>query len=389
MQLPDSPQTSSGAARMRQPWHGRESWSLDRPLVIATLVVMHVVVAVILVARADTLYGADGVARYSEIASEAGRPYRDFDVEYPVADLPLIELVAGSDVVETYRHVVITALVGDLLCALAVTYGWGFATAGRYLLSMIPLLFLIFVGDDVIWLALTAFSLALMRRGHEELGGAALGLAALGRIWPLILVPTVVFPCSRRAVVPLAVVTSVGLTTWLVLGGIRGPEEVLGFRGAHGWEVESLIGATIWIISGRSTVLESGAPRLGHIEMWHRFVLGLALVIGLVAIGRRTKAWIGDVAGVPAIVAAWLVPWIAIASAERSARPFVVAAVAVVILTGVLSTLYVTTSTLWLVKALVLARGAPCLAIVAGWFWATRRDATPGPITEPSSLPAR
>jgi hypothetical protein len=381
----------------------RQGLTLDRPLVIATLVVIHVVVAVVLVARAGTLFGADGVERYSEIAGEGGIPYRDFDVEYPIADLPLIELIAESDVEGTYRHVVITALIGDLLCALAVAYGWGYATAGRYLLAMLPVLFLIFLGDDVIWLGLTVFSLALMRRGRQGLGGAALGLAALGRVWPLILVPTVVVPTTRRAIVPLAVVTSVGLASWLVLAGFRGPEEVFGFRGAHGWEIESLVGATIWVVSGRSTVLESGAPRLGHLEIWHRFVLGVTLIIGLIAIGRRTKAWIGDVAGVPAIVAvafllavspifglgyaAWLVPWIAIAFPEGSARAFVVAAAAVVVLTGVLSVLYVTTSTVWLVKMLVLARGAPCLAIVAGWFWATRRDATSGTITEPSSLP--
>lgn len=400
---PDGPQDPFRRRPMRRRMNDRQGLTLDRPLVIATLVVIHVAVAVVLVARAGTLFGADGVERYSEIAGEGGMPYRDFDVEYPIADLPLIELMAESDVEGTYRHVVITALIGDLLCALAVAYGWGYATAGRYLLAMLPVLFLIFLGDDVIWLGLTVFSLALMRRGRQGLGGAALGLAALGRVWPLILVPTVVVPTTRRAILPLAVVTSVGLASWLVLAGFRGPEEVFGFRGAHGWEIESLVGATIWVVSGRSTVLESGAPRLGHLEIWHRFVLGVTLIIGLIAIGRRTKAWIGDVAGVPAIVAvafllavspifglgyaAWLVPWIAIAFPEGSARPFVVAAAAVVVLTGVLSVLYVATSTVWLVKTLVLARGAPCLAIVAGWFWATRRDATSGTITEPSSLP--
>jgi hypothetical protein len=151
-----------------------------------------------------------------------------------------------------------------------------------------------------------------------------------------------------------------------------------------------LIGATIWVLSGRSTVLESGAPRLGHVETWELFVLGVILVAGLIAVGRRTAAWKGEMAGVPAIVsvalllavspifglgyAAWFVPWTAIAMPEKAARPFVLAATAVVVLTGLLSVLYVATSTLWLEKVLVLARGAPCLAIVAGWFWATRRE---------------
>jgi hypothetical protein len=361
----------------------------ERPFIIVSLVAIHVAVALVLFVRADELYGSDGIERYSDLAGDIGRPYRDIEVEYPIADYGLIRLLATVDVERTYRVVVIVGLIGDLACASAVAYGWGAANAARYLLLMLPLLLLIFLGDDIVWLAATTLSLALMHRGQERIGGAALGLAALGRIWPIVLVPTVVVPSTRRALTPFLGVLAGGAAIWVAVGGIRGPAQVLTFRGAHGWEVESLIGATIWVLSGRSTVVESGAPRIGHALAWHRLALGTILVIGLIAIGRRARRWAGEPEGVPALAAvalllvvsplfglayaSWLVPWSALAWDEDAGRPFAVAAVAVVLLTGLLAALYVTTSTVWLEQVLVLARGAPCLAIVAGLFWATRR----------------
>jgi hypothetical protein len=53
------------------------------------------------------------VARFAEIGSAEGRPYRDFPVEYPPVSLAAIEVAAGSNGNETGAHLVWIILLCD------------------------------------------------------------------------------------------------------------------------------------------------------------------------------------------------------------------------------------------------------------------------------------
>jgi hypothetical protein len=237
----------------------------SRPLILIGLIAIHIGIAGLLLLRSERLFGSDGVLRYSEIASRAGTPYRDFDVEFAPADVLVIEVAATADIVATYRRVVALMLVVDLACATAIAYGWGWRGATVYLLLTMPILLIIYLGTDLIWVMLATLAFALIHRGHERLGGSTLALAMLGKVWPIVLIPLLVVTRRKQALGAFLFVGLIGVALWVVLGGTDAPRQVLTFRGAHGWEFESLIGALVWIIGRRPTALDRGAPRVGAI----------------------------------------------------------------------------------------------------------------------------
>jgi hypothetical protein len=220
----------------------------SRQLVLIGLIAIHIGIAGLLLVRSQQLFGSDGVVRYSEISSRAGTPYRDFDVEFAPADVLVIEVAASADIVVTYRRIVALMLVVDLACATAIAYGWGWRRATVYLLLTIPILLIIYLGTDLIWVMLATLAFALIHRGHERLGGSTLALAMLGKVWPIVLIPLLVVTRRKQALGAFSFVGLIGVALWVVLGGTDAPRQVLTFRGAHGWEFESLIGALVWII---------------------------------------------------------------------------------------------------------------------------------------------
>ena len=121
------------------------------------------------------------------------------------------------------------------------------------------------------------------------------------------------------------------LAAWMWMAGWSGFYEVLTFRGAHGWEIESTVGS-IWMLISRETMrVESGAWRIGTTTG----VMSIALValaappcLWMIWQGARTDrvgaGWIGGVAALLALsavlspqYAAWLAPGCAIAWAQR------------------------------------------------------------------------
>jgi len=356
----------------------------SRQLVLIGLIAIHIGIAGLLLVRSQQLFGSDGVVRYSEISSRAGTPYRDFDVEFAPADVLVIEVAASADVVATYRRVVALMLVVDLACATAIAYGWGWRGATVYLLLTMPILLIIYLGTDLIWVMLATLAFALIHRGHERLGGSTLALAMLGKVWPIVLIPLLVVTRRKQALGAFSIVGLIGVALWVVLGGMDAPRQVLTFRGAHGWEFESLIGALVWIIGRRPTALDRGAPRVGAISPTDRVVLIGVVAAGLWFAGRRARTWRGDVAGVPALAsvaillcvspvysleyAAWLIPWAAIAATEDPGATYALAVAAVEAATGLLAILYVGFAAESLSKILLILRNGLCLAISIAWL---------------------
>src|SRR6266545_4202324 len=80
------------------------------------------------------------VARFTEIASAEGRPYRDFPVEYPPVSLAAIEAVAGTNRNQTGANLVWFMVLCDLVTVAALAFGWGRRAAVYYLLLTVPLL---------------------------------------------------------------------------------------------------------------------------------------------------------------------------------------------------------------------------------------------------------
>jgi hypothetical protein len=356
----------------------------SRQLVLIGLIAIHIGIAGLLLVRSQQLFGSDGVVRYSEISSRAGTPYRDFDVEFAPADVLVIKVAASADIVATYRRVVALMLVVDLACATAIAYGWGWRGATVYLLLTMPILLIIYLGTDLIWVMLATLAFALIHRGHERLGGSTLALATLGKVWPIVLIPLLVVTRRKQALGAFSIVGLIGVALWVVLGGTDAPRQVLTFRGAHGWEFESLIGALVWIIGRRPTALDRGAPRVGAISPTDRVVLIGVVAAGLWFAGRRARTWRGDVAGVPALAsvaillcvspvfsleyAAWLIPWAAIAATEGPGATYALAVAAVEAATGLLAILYVGFAAESLSKILLILRNGLCLAISIAWL---------------------
>jgi hypothetical protein len=356
----------------------------SRPLLVFGLIAIHIGIAGLLLFRSQQLYGSDGVRRYTEIASKSGTPYRDFDVEFAPADLAVIELAASVDVETTYRRIVAIMLIVDMSCAAALMYGWGARAATVYLLLTAPILLILYLGTDLTWVMLATLAFSLVHRGHERSGGAALALATLGKVWPIVLVPLLIVTQKKRAVGAFLFVGLIGTLLWVAIGGIGAPAQVLTFRGAHGWEFESLIGAFVWIVGRHQPVLEQGAPRVGAISSLDRFLLSAIVVGGIAVIAQRARTWKGSVAGGPALAcvalllcaspifsleyATWLIPWAAIAATDDPGTAYALVVAAIETATGILATIYVAFNAETVTKVLLVMRNGLCLAIALAWL---------------------
>jgi hypothetical protein len=384
-------------ARLRtvpRPFELRTSVDASRPSLplVLGLILVHVGFALVLIMRAGVSFGSDGIDRYIEIATGEGRPYVDRQVEYMPVDVLVMEMVVVDSPEGSYRGFVTVALAADLGIGAVLAYGWGSATAVRYLLLSLAALPFLFLTTDLLSVFLAVAGMALALRGREALGGVTLAAAVLTKVWPAAVVPALLVAGRRRAVAVACVGAALGFGAWLLYAGVGGLSQVLTFRGAKGWEVESVVGVVVWIALGRTTTVEQGAPRVGTAPTWARLGLAAALAFGLVALWRKARSWPGRVEGVPATVAVslvivcsplfslgyvtWLLPWSAIAADEREHRAFVWASGAAVAITGVMALVYTGAGTVSqpVLQTLILTRNVACLAIIVAWFRGQREQ---------------
>jgi Glycosyltransferase family 87 len=285
--------------------------------------------------RYRTLVG-DAI-RYHNIAISDGRPYRDFDVEYPPVMLAAIEAVEGGDVRSTTVRLMWSQLVLDLAIAAVVAWAWGRRAGIAYLVLGLPFVVypFLYLRLDLLSVFLAVLGLALVRRRHPAAGGATLAVACFAKVWPLVLIPVLVVRRAWGALGAFVGVGAAGTAAWVAWAGIDGPVQVLTFRGARGWEFESTVGALLRSIGGATPRIEGGAYRVGEVADVTRSLVMLALVAAVVLVwfaAARAKprgpGVLDGLAPVAAIVAflvlspllspqffAWLLPFAAIAAA--------------------------------------------------------------------------
>ena len=226
--------------------------------------------------------------RFHKIASHAGRPYRDFAVEYPPVMVAAIEVIDGGSFRSTTVRLMWSQLVVDLAIAGAVAWGWGRRAGIAYLVLGLPFLLypFLYLRLDLLSVFLAVVGIALVRRRHQYAGGATLAVACLAKAWPVVLVPVLVVRRAWRALGAFVALGVAGTLAWVAWGGIDGPVQVLTFRGAKGWEFESTVGALVRSIGGVTPHIERGAWRVGDVT---GVVSGLLLLAMAAGVGA---AWI-------------------------------------------------------------------------------------------------
>jgi len=221
--------------------------------------------------------------RFYKIASEDGRPYRDFEVEYPPVMVAAIDVIDGGTIRSTTVRLMWSQLVIDLAIAAVVAWSWGRRAGIAYLVLGLPFLLypFIYLRLDLLSVFLAVLGIALVRRRHQYGGGAVFAIACFAKLWPLVLVPVLIVRRAWRALAAFVGVGVAGTAAWVAWGGIGGPKQVLTFRGAKGWEFESTVGALVRSVGGVTPRIERGAWRVGEVTTVVSGLLALALLAGV------------------------------------------------------------------------------------------------------------
>ena len=315
----------------------RERWVT---IAIVALIALRIVVAVVLanagIESDDNILGGDA-RRYDEISNSQGTPYRDFDVEYPPVTLALIKATHGHNRHTTLNALIASQLALDLACVGVLWWAWNKRTALAYLVLSTPLVLFpfLYVRIDLLSVFLALLGLGLVRRGFERSGGVALAVSVFAKVWPVVLAPVLLIERKVKATVTWVIGVIVGAVAWVAWVGTTGPNQVLNFRGAKGWQIESLPGIWFHVTDAQRSHVESGAWRtFATMPGWSRPLLTL-LSMGTVLLAwglayRRRRAGDNDsvVYGAAPLVCVlallvfapilspqyilWLLPWAAI-----------------------------------------------------------------------------
>ena len=321
---------------------GRLAWWL-----LWVSLAIHVPIAVVAVGKSK-LPNAD-LDNFYDIGTRSGRPYVDFPVEFPVATAQTFRTLApfAGDREQFGVSLVILNVAADVAIALALGWGWGIEAAACYALIVIPLIDLFFLRMDLWPTALATFATAAWRRERSALAAIGWVAGAAFKLWPLMFLPLLLVSSgARRRIASLATAIAAGLMVlagWLWVAGPSGLYQVLTFRGARGWEIESTVGA-VWMLFEQTTMrVESGAWRIGTTSgsiSILLFVLGAIPCLWMIWRGARTghlgAGWAGGIsvllfmsALLSAQSSAWLAPASGVAWVEKDRRTAVLTGLAV------------------------------------------------------------
>jgi hypothetical protein len=321
---------------------GRLAWWL-----LWVSLAIHVPIAVVAVGKSK-LPNAD-VDNFYDIGTRSGRPYVDFPVEFPVATAQTFRTLApvAGDREQFGVSLVMLNVAADIAIALALWWGFGIEAAACYALIVIPLIDLFFLRMDLWPTALATFATAAWRREHSALAAIGWVAGAAFKLWPLMFLPLLLVSSgARRRIPPLATAIAAGLMVlagWLWVAGSSGLYQVLTFRGARGWEIESTVGAVWMLFEQTSMRVESGAWRIGTTSgpiSILLFVLGAIPCLWMIWRGARTghlgAGWAGGIsvllftsALLSAQYSAWLAPASGVAWVEKDRRISVLTGLAV------------------------------------------------------------
>jgi hypothetical protein len=346
------------------------------------LIAVRVVVVVVTVQVGSHRPFTDDLERFQQIAAARGSPYRTFPVEYMPGEVLFVEAAGAADPIALAVKVALVAFLADIATWAAVRSGWGARAAERYLWMGAPLLVFIYTRFDLVPVALAAWGAALVVRRAPRVGGVVFATAILSKIWPVVVAPAFFVARSLRAIAWTVGTVLVGIIAWIAYAGFDDVADVVTFRHASGWGVESTVGTVIWIVTGGPLRLEAGAPRIGSIPAWASAGLVVVLILLLcmvwIAADRRRRGAFGaaSVAAVAALLicsplislqyAAWLLPWAAVAWVEED-RSLAAAVFGVEILTAVLFMVYAPDRA-GVAQALLVARNGLLVALPVLWL---------------------
>jgi hypothetical protein len=296
-------------------------------------IVLRLVVALTSENNLNSVYGAD-IGRFLQLGHRHGRPYIDYRVEYPVLALMLFKLIAlwADGLVSYARSVVALNVLADMAIAGILFRYWGRAAAAFYLIFGVTLVSLVYLRIDAVTTLLALLGLTLFVRSESKYAGVSIGIATFLKLWPGWLALVGLGDWSRRSrqftVATLTTGLALGLA-WLAIGGATGIRQVLSYRGAKGWEIETIPGVLL-MLRDPSWILESGAIRIGRVPPAVRIMLPLAAIsiAGWAAyrsgkIARYGAAWVTAVSALLIFSALlspqfiiWLLPGAAIAWVE-------------------------------------------------------------------------
>jgi len=321
---------------------GRLAWWL-----LWVSLAIHVPIALVAVGKSQ-LPNAD-LDNFYDIGTRSGRPYVDFPVEFPVATAQAFRTLApfAGDREQFGVSLVILNVAVDVAIVLALGWGWGVEAAACYALIVIPLIDLFFLRMDLWPTALATFATAAWRREHPVIAAIGWVAGAAFKLWPLMFLPLLLVSSgARRRITPLATAIAAGLVVlagWLWVAGPSGLYQVLTFRGARGWEIESTVGAVWMLFEQTSMRVESGAWRIGTTSgpiTILLFVLGAIPCLWMIWRGARTghlgAGWAGGIsvllftsALLSAQYSVWLAPASGVAWVEKDRRTAVLTGLAV------------------------------------------------------------
>jgi hypothetical protein len=362
-----------------------------REAIAGALLIAHVVIAAAIVTWHPVYAEADDVARFVQVATREGVPYRDFDVEYAPAETILIDVAFDTESIS--RAIGRTAIV-SLVCDLGIFFllrRWkGLSTGVAYLALSLPLqVFMPFRLDLITVVSLVA-AFVIAREGKERPAGALFALAVLFKLWPLVLLPVFALNGWWRSLRWSVGLSLVGLGAWALVVGPDAVRYVTSFRGATGWQVESTVGAALSVLRYPMRT-EEGAVRVGTIPGWTPPLLSVATIAVLFLVWRKASRSDAVPEGFPALAAvasltalspvmsaqyvAWLLPWAAIALTERS-RPVlgVVVGITSVLAAAVFLEYWAIVGGEFELAWLAFARALAVISIPILWFTAPRRS---------------
>jgi hypothetical protein len=314
---------------------------LSRQGLLTCALLVHGIIAVIV-----WLYPAGHTGdfqRFWQLATSAGRPYRDFPAEYPPGALLLFDgLAQAAARPATFDGAMVGLnVLADAVIVAALLLAFGLEAATWFAVVVIPILSLLFFRMDLWPTAAVTMTVAAWSRGWRYQGAPALCLGAALKLWPLLFGALFLVDVTdrrqarnRRALVLLiATIAMLGWVWWLY-AGVAGPGQVVTFRGATGWEIESSIGSVLRLFDSSTMRLESGSVRIGSTSGGAAVALFvLAGVPSLWAIwrgGSLNRVGTGWLAGVGALLSCsallspqfigWLLPGAAIAWVEGDRR---------------------------------------------------------------------
>jgi hypothetical protein len=221
-----------------------------RVAVIAFQVLVPIVLIIQHLGPPGTYATLSDAARYRDLVLVHGRPYVDFQSEYPPLALIVFKLLGPA----SFKAFTIRLIVLQSMCQAAIAatvfWAWGRDAGWKYLYFSTPLLVHVLTKFDLVAVALATFGTALVAcHKRKGLGGAIVAAGAFVKIYPSLLL--LLFAARRQwkaAGAGFSVLAAGGLA-WIVYGGTAGIRQVVTYRGTHGWHVDSVSGSLVYLFT--------------------------------------------------------------------------------------------------------------------------------------------